>query len=161
MKVLLFSAVAVCALTIQLAAQIGLPVPRLSGIINLPEVKRVVLEDVGDPLKGARSWTLAEGEREGEIEVLRIQPEDGAVRLNLHGKHVSVIVTNSAIAMKGAAAAVALDNANLDAVLGLFGELSRRTLLRHPLVLGRVITVQAAATNQTDAAQALQKALGK
>jgi hypothetical protein len=63
MKVVLFSAMAVCALTIQLAAQIEPPVPKLSGIINLPDMKRAVLEDVGGLLKGTRSWTLlAEGQ---------------------------------------------------------------------------------------------------
>jgi len=159
LKAILLSVVAACALPLGLAAQMVPPAPRLSGIINLPDIKRAVLESDGDPLRRPGPWTLAEGQRMDEIEVVQIRPDSGTVRLNIHGKKASVVVTNSATEIKGAAPAIALDNASLEAVLGLLGEFSQRTLLRHPFVVGKPITVQAPVADQAAAAEVLRKVL--
>jgi hypothetical protein len=159
LKAILFWAVAACALTIQLEAQMAPPPPRLSGIISLPDVKRAVLERDGGLSQGPGPWMLAKGQRMDEFEVVQIRPESGTVDLNICGEKGPVVVSNSATEIKGAALAIALDNVSLDAVLGILGECSQRTILRHPSVVGKTITVKAAAADRSAAAEVLQKAL--
>src|ERR1700730_7667988 len=61
----------------RLPAQTTPPVIRLEGIINLPAMKRVVL-DIAQGSSG-QAILLAEGQREGNIEVREIHAENGTV----------------------------------------------------------------------------------
>src|SRR5215475_1230467 len=65
--------VSVCLIfTLALSALAAEPDIRLAGIVNLPGYKQAVLEDS----ISHRSHVLAEGEREGEIDVKTISPTE-------------------------------------------------------------------------------------
>ena len=123
----------------------------------LPDLKLALLEPV-PRLNEARYLLLAEGQRDTEIEVVKIDPANRSVKLNIYAKAGLVPLTLTNLALKPGPG-VFLDNAKLDPVLCLYGKLCNRTLLRSSLLPQDSLTLNAAATNYAEAAQVLQSAL--
>src|SRR5882672_8523500 len=65
----------------QLSARAEFPAPRLSGIVNLPDFKRALLETPGSP-EGL--LLLGEAQHERDIGVVQINPEKGRVEVYQH-----------------------------------------------------------------------------
>jgi hypothetical protein len=58
---------------------------RLSGIISLPGSTRAILEIAGNFQPEPKAWIYAQGEREGDREVMEINPVNGTLKLNVPG----------------------------------------------------------------------------
>jgi hypothetical protein len=153
-----------------LAVLVGLPywvlsadaaesIPRLSGIVMLPGHKLALLEAASPPNE-ARYQFLSERQRDAEIEVVKIDPANRSMKLNLYAKAGMVHLTLTNLALKSAQG-VCLDDAALDPVLRLYGELANRTLLRSSLLPQFTLTLNAGATNDAEAAHVLQSALAE
>ena len=138
-----------------------LTAPRLCGIINLPDTKRAVLElPAGSP--AGTGWSiLAEGQREGGVELLQIHPETGSVKVNLvHNPDIKTLsFTNSTPNGLDGATGIVLENAPLESLLSLFGEFSGRTLLCWQSLSNTLFIVGASNVNKQNVAAILQRAL--
>ena len=135
--------------------------PRLCGIINLPPIRRAVLELPQGSPTGA-SWSiLAEHQREGDVELLEIHPETGSVKVNLvlNSDIKMLSFTNTDQSGFEGETGIDLENAPLDSLLSLFGEISARTLLRWPTLPNKSLTVRVSRINKANAAVVLQRAL--
>jgi hypothetical protein len=162
MKYLLFPILLLCLSSSPSPAQTGSADLKLTGIINLPGYKCALLEDS----KRITRLTLLEGQREGSVEVVQIDSENGTAKLNLKVGKTNAVVTlqlNSetnppTTSRVNAHSAIQLHDANLEHVLQLYGQFSERSLLRPTLTTGP-FTLQAPATNQAEAALALAEAL--
>jgi hypothetical protein len=161
---------AICFLTSSLSAQTGQPRLKLTGIINLPGYKCVLVEE-RDSNPGFRQTShhlLQEGERVAWLEVGRIDPGNGTVKMNLEVEKTNATVTlklyteanplatNRANDQPG----IQLHDADLEHILLLYGEVSKRTLLRPTLAPSR-FTLQASASNRVEATLVLANALNR
>jgi len=159
MKSTILSLLVNCLLLPQLLAANSPYVPRLTGIVNLPHQKSVVLE-FDPPGSSSPPLILAESQREGAIEVTRITPDTRAVELRVWGTNVllTVPVPDDGRFPRTVGGSLALANADLDPVLDLYAGLKGRTLLRSPRLPATSLSIETAVTNQADAARALEKA---
>jgi hypothetical protein len=153
-----------------LAVLVGLPyrvlsadaaesIPRLAGIVMLPGLKLALLEAASPPNESSYQF-LSERQRDAEIDVVKIDPINRSVKLNLYAKAGMIPLTLTNLALKSAQG-VCLDNAALDPVLRLYGELANLTLLRSSLLPQLTLTLSAGATNDAEAAHVLQSALAE
>jgi hypothetical protein len=162
MKMPVLSLLASCLLLPQLFAGPRPSVPRLTGIVNLPDQKAALL-GFNPPGSSPRSLVLRESERDGEIEVIRISPVTGSVELwpgwtnapitvslPRHGSHVETLTGS-----------LEFVGAEIDPVLSLYAECKGRTLLRWPRLPATSFTLAASTTNQAQAALVLEKALAE
>jgi len=131
-------------------------VPRLAGVVNLPDLKLAVLEVT--PPGEARDMLLAEGQRQADLEVLHIDPARREMKLRRSAKTGAVPLTLTNLAL-AANPGVSLDCVKLDSVLALFARFTNRTLLRSSLLPQITLTLNATANNAAEAAQAFQAAL--
>jgi len=133
--------------------------PRLLGVVALPNLKLALLE-VAPPVNEGRCLLLGEGQRETEVQVVKINPAQPSVRVNHYAKAGKISLTLTNLALKPGLG-ICLDNAKLDPVLRLYGRLRNRTLLRSSLLPQVSLTLNAVAANYAEAAQVLQSALAE
>ena len=110
------------------------------------------------------SWSiLSEGQREGKVEVLEIHPETAMVKVRLfpNGDPTNLTFTNLPAPHRGMSAGTVLENASLEPVLGLYGELSGRSLLCAQALPNISLTIAIPAQDRVGVAQALQTALAQ
>jgi hypothetical protein len=127
--------------------------PRLLGIVDLPPAARALLEVQWRPGQDA-GWTLLQaGQRQGELTVLAVHPETGAVELNLRPSEdfMTVTFTNRAYRSSLGSPGLAFENAALEHVLTIYAQLAQRTLLRWPELPKLSFSLRAAATNDAAA----------
>jgi len=143
----------------QLSAQAEFPAPRLSGIVNLPDFKRALLETPGSP-EGL--LLLGEAQHEGDIGVIWINPEKGRVEVYQH-TNIMILELNAETNQEPATGVqgIALKNTSLRAVLELYQRLSARTVLQSPLLPQTQFSLRASAATRTDAARVLERALAE
>ena len=139
----------------QMFAEPSPSVPRLAGLINLPDQKSALLDFP------PRSAILREGQREGKIEVIRINPESGAVELRMGGTNVQLTVPSPGEGRPAAitGGSLVLENAKLDPVLQLYAGFKGRTLLRSPRLPEVALSLASVVTNADGAARVLETAL--
>ncbi len=133
MKTFMLSLLLASLLLPHLRAGVWAGVPRLAGIVNLPEHKAALLHSVSGRLQGT-TWKLGEGQRCVDVEVVRISPAAGSVGLRLGWTNTPVTVS---LARRGNHAApvaggLELEEAGLDPVLSLYAHCKERTLLLWP-----------------------------
>jgi hypothetical protein len=161
MKTILASCLLLGLLESGLNAQTPPVSPRLSGIISLPDVRRALLEF---PMGSFGStWSiLAEGQREGEIELLQIDPDNATVKLKLPASGpITLGLTNAGTPQAGSSLRIVLQDASLEPALRLYSQCSSRSLLRWQVLPKLSFTLNAPAADQAAAAQILQDALVK
>jgi hypothetical protein len=152
----------------RLSGETGVPEVKLTGIVNLPDYKRALIESkpTDARFKQTNFQILKEGEREGLIEVSEIDPVKGVARVRLQAGKTNAIVT---LQLDGesrtpgttnlqAGTSLQLHEASLEQVLSLYGKFCERTLLR-PSLTADPVTLRAAPGNKPEAALVLQKAL--
>jgi hypothetical protein len=160
MKMPVLSLLVSCLLLPQLFAGTRPSVPRLAGIVNLPNQKAALL-DCNPPGSTPGSLVLRESQRDGEIEVIRINPQTGSVELwpGWTNTPVTVSLPRHGNRFESVAGSLELAEANVDAVLSLYAECKGRTLLRWPRLPATSFTLAASTTNQAQAVLVLEKAL--
>jgi hypothetical protein len=136
------------------------PGVKVLGIINLPGWKRAILEYPNPSAYGRRTvyTILGEGDSDGEISVSQIRLEDGTVRGRLkgHTEFESALRTNNA---PRDLHSVELDGVDLNTMLRLYGDWSKKTLLRWPMLPTASFSISGSPTNQTEAAKFLESAI--
>ena len=143
----------------RLQSQPATPVPRLLGIVNLPERKSALLEIAG-PGGGRSQFTfLSEGHRLADVEVLRINPELGTVEFRVARTNVVVASLGGTNPSASGAISIMLTNAGLIPVLHLYADCAGRTLLRHPGLPDRSFRIRAAPADRAEAAMIFEQAL--
>ena len=132
--------------------------PRLAGIVALPDFKRVVFESSPDPRSGPWPCIFAEGQRDGELEVLAIDPESRSLKCLNSGKGLTLTL-KPPLEKDSPKPTIYLEDTPLLAVVLLYGELLGRTVLQSPLVpTVTQFTLQGAPTNRAETAKLLEKA---
>jgi hypothetical protein len=102
-----------------------------------------------------------EGQREGDIEVLGIDPQSRTVKLNVYpnGGRFALQLTNHVDDTSAKFPGIVFERASLEQVLRLYAEFSDRTLLRWPRLPKLSFTMECSATNRAGAALMFRDAL--
>ena len=138
-------------------------VPRLSGIVNLPEMKQAVFEFASVPGWGPRRLVMAEGQSHWGLEVLKVLPERRGVRVTVKGLEIPLTLSLNAETNAWAVAAttIELDKSSLHSVLELYGQFSGRTLLHWPSLPSLSFSLRTTSSSRVEVAQLLKKALAE
>lgn len=139
------------------------PGPRLVGIVRLPERRVAILEIVSARSGVARQVILSEGQREGDLKVLQIDPETSVVQLSVARTNVlaSLDFTQQTNHATVGVSSVMLARAGLDSILNLYAELKGRTLLRSPRLPAISFSLNFSTTNAAQTALMLEKVLAE
>ncbi len=150
-----------CGILPQLVLYGASPIPRLAGIVCLPDQKLAMLEVVPAQSAEPRYLILSEGQRDGEVEVARIDPASGTVNARTGGTSGLAALRFEAQTNRIAHAALGLllDHAGMDPVLRIYSQLTGKTLLRSPRVLADSFTLGCSATNRSEMVLVLEQAL--
>ena len=150
-------------LPLQLPAQTDQPAWRLSGIINLPDLKQAVLQTENSDEQKVMA-ILAEGEAEApwghKIELVKIDYKKETAEVYID-KILTTLDLNIQSKTNHAETepTIIFERASFEAVLELYSNLLGRTLLRHPLLHETDFTFSARARNRGDAIRAIGNAL--
>jgi hypothetical protein len=145
------------------------PVLRLSGIINLPNRKQIVLESRESP---SLSFILREKERcsvptlsrtePGSVEVIEIDPQHGTAKLKIDGADtplsLSLSDTNS---LSQPVNGIAFNQTSPSLVLTLYQSFLGRTILRPSSLAAFKVSLNETVTTQQEAARVLENALAR
>jgi len=131
--------------------------PRLTGIVALPDFKRVVFESSPDVHSGPWPCIYAEGQRDRDVEFLAIDPDSWTLKMRNSGKDLTLTLIPP-LEKDSPKPNIYLEDTPLLAAVLLYGELLGRTVLQSPLVptVSR-FTLQGAPTNRNEAAKLLEK----
>jgi len=150
-----------CFLVPQLMAGPPTAVPRLAGVVCLPERKVEILEVKPTGSGRAGQLILNEGQREGEVEVIQIESEKGIVKFPAGGTDFveNFHFENRTHQSGGTGSRIMLDRADMDPVLKLHSEFKDLNLLRSARLPTVVLGVNVSPTNKLQAALVLEQAL--
>jgi hypothetical protein len=137
--------------------------PKLTGIVSWPGTKRAVFQLPSKSLGSTASSVLAEAERDGDIEVVQIRPDDRAVKVRLRTLDGELTLKLDSRTNQPAPSFASLDleDISLNTILSFYGEWSARTLLRWPSLPDATFSITGSPTNRTEAAKVLEKALAQ
>ncbi|MDB6063826.1 MAG: hypothetical protein JWR26_34 [Pedosphaera sp.] len=139
------------------------PVPvRLEGLIYLPGEKQVLLE-VHDKGSADAEWQILEqGQVKSGIEIVEIDTDRGRVRIQRGGTNTIWAVSHEghagAVNDSAEHANILLENADIMQVAKLYARMKGRTVLRFPTLPRISFDLSISATNQVEAARAIEKA---
>ncbi len=158
----LFLSSFVCVLAFVASAQPEKPAIKLTGIINLPDFKRALLEiqEKNHPVKWIDRATLAEGQRHGHVEVFKIDSAKGTVTVRDTEKETALAFesqTEPVLSTNTSNPTVRLDDADFAQVLDIYAELKGRTVLRPATLPGGGFSFKAAARDKTEATKAIEE----
>ncbi|WP_150107359.1 hypothetical protein [Pedosphaera parvula] len=156
-----------CLSLFSVSIQAAPPQVKLTGIINMPDYKSALLE-ITDTIDHTETTILTEGQAESfspklRLEIIQVNPVKRTAKLNLTANQTNSIITlalDNETKSSADAPAIQFRNADLNQVLRLYAKFSNRTVL-HPPLPSIEMSCNANATNETDAAEALAKALNK
>jgi len=151
----------VCVLAFVASSQPEQLAIKLTGIIDLPGFKRALLEiqEKNHPPKWPDRAALAEGQRRGQVEVVKIDSDKAAVFVRDAGKETSLTFENrkaADISAKTSNPTVRLDEADFAQTLDLFAEMKGRTVLRHPSLPATSVSFKTSAPTLREAIKALE-----
>lgn len=133
-----------------LPAQPGMKVERLAGIVQYAGQKRALL-DLGKSRFGtAQSCLLAEGQREENLEMLRIDASAGEVKLRMNGADELSFKLRDQTNLP--VSGIVWEEVGLQQVLREYAEATGRTLLQSPRLPECQFSLRAAATNAAEVA---------
>jgi hypothetical protein len=155
MRALVFSLLAYVSLSPSPAfCQQGAEQVRLIGIVNVPPMKLAAIR-----MNGPRSQTyfLSDGEREGLLEVLNIDPILAMARVRVWGTNELELQlkTNP----NEGPVNLIFENLPADFFYTLYARLAARTVLRPAALPGPAFTLRARASSKAEAVSILEKAL--
>lgn len=161
MKALLLLLWLGCAAVPQLLATGSSSSLTLEGILGLPGQPRAILSLPASHPGPARDVILGPGQREGDIEVLRIEPLAGKVQARVYPNSQTVILSfkTQTNGLPASVPCLVLDGARLEPVLRFYSLLSGRTLLRWPRLPNVAVNLSCSATNQAELTLRLEQAL--
>jgi hypothetical protein len=139
-------------LTLAPSALAAEPDIRLAGIVNLPGYKVALLED-----SKPHHWhVLADGQRDGEIEMYKISPAELIANISWYNQNLKLAMEVKTDQPAGAMPTIVLEKAKFRSVVAIFQSLCNCTLLQHPQTPDPPFTFHSSATNSLDALHDLQ-----
>jgi hypothetical protein len=136
-------------------------VPRLSGIVNLPDFEYAAFEFAPKPYDRCRQAVVGEGQDLWGIKLLKVNPGQRAVEVEVDGLSAPLAMSlrPESNSVQEHPSQIALTNASLLSVLELYGDLSGHTLLYWPSLPEANFSLDGFASNRLQAASILEKAL--
>ncbi len=137
--------------------------PRLIGFVN----NDVAVLEANEVVPTAsitrrRQVILKEGQSDFGLQLIKILPEEGAVKVLVSGGAITTIsLKNHEASASFSPKRIALENANLETVLKLYGELSKRTVLKYPELPNVNLGLKSSTTNQSETIRLIEKALAE
>jgi hypothetical protein len=131
--------------------------PRLAGIVSLPDQSCAVLELAKSGHLSARQIVLSERQREEDVEVEKIEPEKGSVKLVWEGAGGTEVRLNNTTNLP--VPGIVLEDVGLNAVLELLGQFTNRSLLRWPHLPASSFNLRASAKDNRGAVRVVAEAL--
>src|SRR5690242_13712444 len=108
---------------------------KVVGIVDLPNYRCALLQRLTHQTAFGEHLMLKQGQRDRQLEVVEIKPEEGTVTVNV-GKEEKESLKIGAVPAEARGAAVkqtlVLREIRLHHLLDLYSQLSGKTLLRHP-----------------------------
>src|SRR5512140_1323907 len=151
-----------CCLYAALAGAAGAPDTgiQVKGIVATPKLKLALFEYSQARPFSRQFSLLAEGEREENLEVLKIESQAGSVRISRQGEETQLRLEGGP-ATPSPAPALQLEQAGLEAVSSLYQRLSGRTLLRPSGLPKLELDLRSSATTEEGLADAMVAALAE
>jgi hypothetical protein len=143
-----------CALAISVFAQDPPSVPTLTGIINVPGYKAAVFERTA---RINKLITLREGERFEGIEISQINPQTLKVNARIEGSPTTLGFKTNYPSATGSDYGLVLENANLDPLLRIYSEISKRTMLRPAAIPALLISTSVPGSKSGEVVKALER----
>ena len=147
-----------CALAFSVHAQDAPSVPTLTGIINVPGYKAAIFERTA---RFNKSFVLKEQERfEGtEISEINLHTLKVTARINGVSGTTTLGLKTNYPSVNGLEYGLVLENANLDPLLRIYSEISKRTMLRPAAMPALLISTSVPIGSSGEVVKALEKAL--
>jgi hypothetical protein len=135
------------------------PAPALTGIVNLPDLKLALLEAASPRPGPSVGLILAPGEREGNVRVISVHPEAGAIQLGsrISTNLFSLRFQDATRHLEPGRFGLLFEHAPINQALMVYQQLAGRTLLVHPSLPPVSFSLNATVTNRTEAARVLEK----
>lgn len=130
---------------------------RVTGIVDLPEVRLAIIES-RPAYRDVPRGIFRAGERSGDFEVHAINPANGAVMGRLHGSNV-VYQINPPPGPAATPPHLQLEHASLDLVLELYARLAHRSVLRSPVLPAVAVTATSGITKRSEIVTLLERQL--
>jgi hypothetical protein len=124
---------------------------QLTGIINLPNSKLAIIA------VNSHSLVLAEGERQGNVEMLSIDPVLASVRLRLDA--TNEIEANISSGSNLPPSTLIFENLQLGELMSIYQNVSKKTLLSGSAIPNSSFTLHANAASASEAASVIEKAI--
>jgi len=137
---------------------------KVVGIVDLPNYRRALLHRFDRRTPFGEYVILMEGERQNDLTVIDIKPEERTVKISLsRGADLALKMGELPPQVNGTAEkkTVELREISLHPMLDLYSQFSGRIILRHPQLSVQNFTLSAAPVNQAEAATVLEKALAE
>jgi hypothetical protein len=145
----------------QLPAQTNALAPRLTGIVSLSGTNTAWLDITDDDHFRPRhvSYSLSAGQSERDLEIVRIQPDEGLVEGRYFGTNFSLIFggagTSSHKEKKPAPISIRTREASWGQVVSVYQRLMHRSALYHVGLAGLRFTMDISTTNSAEACRLL------
>ena len=132
--------------------------PKLVGIVKVGDKQVALLEK-----NRGQQILITAGQREENLELLRIQPDTGAVEVRIAPDTKPQLLKLSAAGCltNPTAQGFVLESVEIRAFTKLLGEFSERTILLYPSLVGEKFSVNSSVSDRTNGVQVLKDALEK
>jgi len=130
---------------------------RLTGIVDLPELRLAIIESK-PAAAGVSRGLWGAGERIASFELQAINSENGSVGGILHGTNVVFRLTPTA-SQPAPPPSLQLEQASVDLVLKLYSRLSNRSVLQSTLLPAGTVTATSGLTNRSEVLALLERRL--
>jgi hypothetical protein len=159
MKVVVVRALALCVALTALSAESpqSPSAPRLAGIVSVGDRPCAVLYVKHLQQRSAKWSVLSEGQREEDVEVMKIALDKGSVEVAWQGTNRTTVRLNDTANLP--VPGIILEDVGLNEVLQLFAQFTNRSLLRWPDLPATSFSLRASANDRAGAAQILAQAL--
>ncbi len=133
----------------------------MTGIVDLPTNKSAILE-FRDRRFSTSEWAiLREGQRQGDLEIVAIDPLARSVQITRSGTREPVVLKmkqgDKTSGIGNEKVTFMLQDTDVRAVTALYGNLCGRTVLRSPLLSEEVFTIKASPADHKEAVDALER----
>lgn len=132
---------------------------QVSGIIDTPQFHGAIVYQRNPVRLLEFSYVLQPGQRVNTFELLSISQTNRSVEVNIEGAKTNLTLAIQGEAISGLERGVDLANADLNAVLEIYGRLSKRTPLIYPSLQGTKISGQIVITNAAEILHGMEKTL--
>ncbi|HEY2083125.1 MAG TPA: hypothetical protein VGI88_10100 [Verrucomicrobiae bacterium] len=142
-----------------LVAQTNEQPVRLAGLVDAAGMKLAII-DSKHAAAGFRGNTwLGEGQVQGKVKIVKIDSASGVVNALVAGKPYSLALKDQG--EHPTPPCIDLDSVDLDVAISLYADFKSRTVLQHPQLEDRAVSMKCNLQNKAEAAAAFEKMFSK